>query len=466
MSLNCAEIDLILDELELSGNFIQEIVQPSYDSLALFVYGKQGARTILISLAQNSCRLNETKKKIPKTNKPLRFMEFLRSRIKGCKILSAKQLELNRIILFELENSENKFKLFVKLWNNAANIIVTDKDNLILECFYRRPNKNEIAGETFVLPPKRSSDKTFEPREIPGDDSFNLKIDAWYSEHQGQVSRESLLEQAEKKFNGQIMRLTNALEHLLQKQNDFSNAEKIKHQADLIMANLHAISKGEKKLICIDFETNSEIQIELDTTKTPVQNANVFYDKYHKAISGIEELSFDIEKTKKEIDKLKSEFEKLKNIQNPLIIEKYLREETKPKQQIKKKYPGITFKKDDWIILLGRTASENDELLRHCVKGQDLWLHVRDWSGSYVFIKARAKKTIPLEILLDAANLAVYNSKARRAEKADVYYTHVKYLRRAKNGPKGLVITTMEKNLCIKLDETKIKNLEECKQII
>lgn len=465
MSLNCAEINLILNELELQENFIQEIVQPSYDSLALFVYGKQGARTVLISLAQNSCRLNETKKKIPKTNKPLRFMEFLRSRVRGCKIISTKQLDLNRIILFELKNSENKFKLYIKLWNNAANIIVTDYDNLILECFYRRPNKDEIAGKVFVLPPIRSSEKVFLPREISGEASFNQKIDDWYSEHQGQVSRETLLEQAEKKFNGQIMRLTNALEHLLQKQKDFSNAEKIKHQADLIMANLHEISKGDKKLICQDFETNAEIQIELDTNKTPIQNANLFYEKYHKAISGIDELNFDIDKTKNEIEKIKSEYEKLKNIQNPLIIEKYLREETKPKQQIKKKYPGITFKKDDWIILLGRTASENDELLRHCVKGQDLWLHVRDWSGSYVFIKARAKKTIPLEILLDAANLAVFNSKARRAEKADVYYTHVKYLRRAKNGPKGLVFPTMEKNLCIKLDETRIKNLEQCKQV-
>jgi predicted ribosome quality control (RQC) complex YloA/Tae2 family protein len=81
-----------------------------------------------------------------------------------------------------------------------------------------------------------------------------------------------------------------------------------------------------------------------------------------------------------------------------------------------------------------------------------------------VFIKNRPGKTIPLEILLDAANLAVYYSKARNAGKTDLYYTHVKYLRRAKNGPKGLVLPTHEKNLCIELDKKRLARLDSLRQ--
>jgi predicted ribosome quality control (RQC) complex YloA/Tae2 family protein len=92
-----------------------------------------------------------------------------------------------------------------------------------------------------------------------------------------------------------------------------------------------------------------------------------------------------------------------------------------------------------------------------------MWLHTRDVSGGYVFIKQKTGKSFPLNILIDAGNLAVFYSKARNSGVADLFYTQVKYLRRAKNGPKGLVIPTQEKNLHIKLDEKIIKELEYCK---
>ncbi len=92
-----------------------------------------------------------------------------------------------------------------------------------------------------------------------------------------------------------------------------------------------------------------------------------------------------------------------------------------------------------------------------------MWFHVRDYSGGYVFVKNRPGKTVPLEIMLYAGNLAVYYSKARKNGSADLYYTQVKHLRRAKNGPKGLVLPSNEKNLFIKLDESKIRKLNENK---
>ena len=82
-----------------------------------------------------------------------------------------------------------------------------------------------------------------------------------------------------------------------------------------------------------------------------------------------------------------------------------------------------------------------------------------------MFIKNRAGKTVPLEIMLDAAYLAMYFSKARKNTVADFYCTQVKYLRRAKNAPKGTVLPSNEKNLTIKLDKDRIKILIDEKQI-
>ena len=125
--------------------------------------------------------------------------------------------------------------------------------------------------------------------------------------------------------------------------------------------------------------------------------------------------------------------------------------------------PGLAFKRGDWLIIVGRDAKENDELLRRHVKGNDLWLHARDFHGSYVFIKQRSGKSFPLSIMLDAGNLALFYSKGRNNGEGDLFYTHVKYLRRAKDAPKGLVIPTQEKNLHIKLDEERLRALENCR---
>ena len=157
MSLNCNEINLVLEELALEGAFIQDIVQPGYESIAFYVYGEQGAKTVLVSTSQKGCRINETRRKIVKNDKPLRFMEILKSRIKGSKIEKCRQLDFMRIILMELSHGEEKFRLYFRLWSGNPNIILCNQENLILDTMFRRPKKGEITGQTFILPESTGS---------------------------------------------------------------------------------------------------------------------------------------------------------------------------------------------------------------------------------------------------------------------------------------------------------------------
>ena len=132
MSLNCNEINLIIEELSLDGAFIQDIIQPGFDTLALYTYKEGSAKTVLICTAQNSVRINETRRKITKNSKPLRFMEFLRSRIKGCRINRFYQIGLERVLKMELShNQDEQFNLYIRLWNNAANVILCDENDLV-----------------------------------------------------------------------------------------------------------------------------------------------------------------------------------------------------------------------------------------------------------------------------------------------------------------------------------------------
>ena len=555
MSLNCNEINLILNELNLEGAFIQDIIQPGFDTLALYTYKEGTAKTVLVCTAQNSVRINETRRKITKNDKPLRFMEFLRAHIKGCRINSVTQLGFERVIKLELsrlveENPkgaakgtvhislikkpvlskeeleaqgepveiEENYILYIKLWNNAANVILCDSDNMILEPMFRRPERGEVKDQKFEVEIREQSEDEvlakFPIREwpqckaggvngaaqvknqseysnsepapevlqgktsIPQSSistpvriiceqqstmtfpSFNSYIDWWYSEHSDTLSRESLLEKAEKWYNSTRSKKEAALQNLEAKQESFKNAGQLKHQGDLILSFGYMIDGSSNFLECEDYESGKTVRLLIDPKKSAQENAAEYYKKYKKAVSGTEELAHDIQIAKKQIEKLDSLYEEIKNEKNPVKIEQLLRRDTTPKQQQKKTHPGLDYTVNGWYILVGRDANENDELLRHHVRGDDLWLHVRDFPGGYVFIKARKGKTVPLDILLDAANLAVYYSKARNAGKTDLYYTHVKYLRRAKNGPKGLVLPTQEKNLCITPDKARLTRLD------
>lgn len=491
MSLNCNEINLILQELDLTGSFIQDIIQPGFDTLALYTYKEGNAKTVLICTAQNSVRLNETRRKIPKNEKPLRFMEFLRSHIKGCRINSCAQIGLERVIKMELSHSDTeRFVMYIRLWNNAANVILCDENDLVLDTMFRRPERYEVKLETFIPPavdesklaeaqtrfpvrewPQSGALRGETPLEGVAEDgaagcsegktftSFNAFIDYWYSEHASTLSREALLEKAEKWYNVNRSKKVSALENLEAKKESFKNAEQLKHQGDLILSFGYQMD-GSKYLECEDYETGEKVRLLVDPKKSAQENAADYYKQYKKAVSGAEELAHDIEIARKAVAKIDQLYEEIKNEQNPVKIEQLLRRDSTPKQQQKKTHPGLDYTVNGWYILVGRDANENDELLRHHVRGEDLWLHVRDFPGGYVFIKARKGKTVPLGILLDAANLAVYYSKARNAGKTDLYYTHVKYLRRAKNGPKGLVLPTQEKNLCISPDKERLSRLD------
>lgn len=478
MSLNCNEINIILQELDLTGSFIQDIIQPGFDSLALYTYKEGQAKTVLICTAQNSVRINETRRKITKNDKPLRFMEFLRSRIKGCRINSCEQIGLERVIKMVLSHSENEiFNLYIRLWNNAANVILCDQNDLVLDTMFRRPERYEVKDEVFIAPapiPEKYEEAItrfpirdykailaeIEDNKLPEEPSFNQFIDYWYSEHSSTLSRQALLEKAEKWYNSSRSKKEAALKNLEDKVASFQNAQQLKHQGDLILSFAYMIKDGAKYLECQDYETGQNVKLLIDPKKSAQENASEYYKQYKKAQTGSQELEHDIEIAKKGLKKLDDLYQEILNETNPVKIEQLLRRDSKPKQQQKKNRPGLDYTVNGWLILVGRDANENDELLRHHVRGEDLWLHVRDFPGGYVFVKAQKGKTVPLDILLDAANLAVYYSKARNAGKTDLYYTHVKHLRRAKNGPKGLVLPSQEKNLCIQPDKERLARLD------
>lgn len=240
-------------------------------------------------------------------------------------------------------------------------------------------------------------------------------------------------------------------------------ANSFKHIGDLIINNIYVIHKGSSKAIVFDYEINKDVTIKLDPLKSPQENANDYYTQYKKAVSGAKKISEDIENLKKEIEGIRTELSTLCKEPNSIAMLRLL-EKAKQKdsqEKVCKARVGLKFIVDGWIILVGRSNKENDNLLRNSARGNDIWLHTRDCPGGFVFIKTQgANKSVPQKVLITAGNLAVFYSKARKQGEADLYKTEAKNLRRAKNAKLGTVLPYHEKNIFIKLDHKIIESLK------
>ena len=419
MSLNCAEIDKILEELDLEGSYIQKVVQSSYSVMVLYLY-KTRPMSLVICLEPGACRLHETTRKIPKFDKPLRFMELLRSRLRGAKITEAVQLNNDRIVRLSLETSSGMLYLYIRLWSGAANMLLVD-NGIIVDAFYRRPSRHEVSGEpwqplpgeseatttqTFGNEPSAAAGseskavaesvsttvspiaadkpvKTYTVRSYDASKTFNEAIDEWYARQAPVLSLEALRAEAERFYGLKIEKISRALEKLEAKKHSFLQADTLKHQGDLLLANLYRIPQGASSVELEDYAADNRIiRIALDPRKTAQENAAGYYERYKKAVSGLEALTDDIEASKRTLAALNEELVKLRVEENPYLIEKVLHKRKIPVQRKQaaqeKERPGLTFYHDGWILYVGRTAAENDELLRHHVRGKDMWLHVRD----------------------------------------------------------------------------------------
>ena len=466
MSLNWQEIDLILDELSLENSHIQKIKQPSFDSLIFQIYRPGERFSLNICLGQGRTRIHKTTRHLKTPDKLQRFAQFLRSRINGGKIIEVRHINKDRIILLTVLRGGEETLLWIRLWGGAANVITTERDGKILDAFYRRPKRGEVSGGSYFVEefvqgdPSSGPDPAYTIREIGGDNSFNDKIDAWYAAIEDDSLRTSLLGKAAQAFERKRGRIETALNKLKAQHETYEEGNSHKEAGGLIMSNLYKIQTGDEWVTVENYyRDNEETTIKMDPTISPEKNAEKYFEKYRKAKKGRAVLLEETENQKSQLAYAEDEYKQA--IEGSIVeLENYVSHNWKQKQTKEKdKSPGLKFRSGDFTILVGRTARENDELLRRWVRGNDYWLHARDYPGGYIFIKNISGKSVPLDTLIDAGNLALFYSKGKKGGKGDLYYTRVKYLRRAKDGPTGLVLPTQEKNLSINLDSRRLDRL-------
>ena len=491
-SLNWKEIDLLLQELSLAGSLIQEIHQPRHDRLVLHLFRSGEQSTLLVSVSTRFPRMHVLTEKLANPGTPLRFASFLRAHIRGGRIETAEQLRSEsdpsqgeRIVRIGIRRGDEKMVLWIRLWGAAANILLTQEDGTILDAFYRRPKRGEISGAAFdprsgggpklreaggvtqrvpPRPPRAVAARAdYSVRELPGPGSFNERLELFFRDLEGRDDREKAAARAEAELEMSENKLLASLEKLRARLSDYGNLQRFRELGDLLTSSLHLVRKGERWIRVEDYyHDNAEVEIELRPDLSPAQNAESYYERHRKARLGRSKVEKEIAALLETLSRIKAQREALAANPDPLALARTAQKAARARKPLREaNVPGLVFFSPPYRILVGRTAAENDELLRSRVRGNDWWFHARDWPGAYVFVKAQPGKSLPLETMLDAASLAVHFSKGKSSGQGDVYYTQVKYLRRAKGARKGTVLPTQEKNLHVKLDPARIERLKE-----
>ncbi len=470
-------IKLIVDEIAplLTGRSPGKIFELSPTSLAIDFGTREGY--LLISVDPAVPRLHLIKRRVrelERQSRPLtQFGLALKKQLEQTKIASIEKDPGDRIVRFKLAGQtdlgEPKTRtVVVQLTGRSANVLLLDEQSQIIQLL-RSSSASPQVGEPYQ-PSNSSAARTgrkqtdllsairsgkFPSASEAADHYFTTLFVA-----RDLAARIAAARSALRRRTSQQEKLFNQLQNDL-RQHD--NPEQHKRIGDLLLANLSTARRIGDRVLLIDYfaEGTPAIEIEVDETTTLQQEAARRFALYAKSKRAIEQINLRLHTVRSRLRELEAKtqaFEEKIAAGDTSVLDPQTSGAAKAATQKKderERIPGTRryLSSDDYEILVGRTAQDNDHLTFKVAKPNDLWLHAADYGGSHVVVRNSTRKDIPHRTLIEAAQLAAYFSQAKKSPKVDVHYTQRKFVAKIKGGKPGLVRLQRYKNITVQPNE-------------
>ncbi len=239
--------------------------------------------------------------------------------------------------------------------------------------------------------------------------------------------------------------------------------------ADSLVANPHVVKRGASIAMIENIYTMQVEEVGLDPAKSVFENAKDLYNRARKGKRGLKIIEEHISLSKKEeqdIIGIKNEaetivssaedgFEALSEsvgalrtrLQNIGILPRIAHREAggRPEEE-NVPYRHLTI--DGWNVFIGKNDAQNDEISTRFAKPWDIWMHVAAHAGSHVVVRREKNaEWPPKDILVKAAQFAVWFSKAKHTSYAEVNVTEARFVRKRRHAPPGEVIAERCKTL-------------------
>lgn len=197
----------------------------------------------------------------------------------------------------------------------------------------------------------------------------------------------------------------------------------------------------------------ASIDIPLDPALGPVENAQRYFRRYAKAraaahavparIAALESTILALREAAVQIDTAGSA-DDLYEVHADLVARRLLRRPPRTRPAARSG-PRRFETPSGGVILVGRSARENDHVTFHAAGPEDLWLHARAVPGAHIILKTPGPAGEA--DVRTAAEIAAYYSEARHTAAAAVDCVPRKRVRKARGAPPGAVIYEGERTL-------------------
>ena len=304
------------------------------------------------------------------------------------------------------------------------------------------------------------------PENQPHFESLSSLLDFYY---QDKAERDRVAQQANELIKRVASELEKNRKKLIKQEQELADtetAELVRQKGELLTTYLHQVPNDQPSVRLDNYYTGQELEIELDVTLTPSQNAQRYFKKYQKLKVAVKHLTNLIEETKATIVYLESvdtmlgqaSLAEIDEIREELIETGYLKRRHREKIHKRQKPERYLATDGKTIILVGKNNLQNDELTFKMAKKGELWFHAKDIPGSHVVITDNLDPSD--EVKTDAAELAAYFSKARHSNLVQVDMIEAKKLHKPTGGKPGFVTYRGQKTLRVTPTEEKIKTMK------
>lgn len=275
---------------------------------------------------------------------------------------------------------------------------------------------------------------------------------------------ERLLANEKEKNEKKIKKLEATLE-------DAKKAEQFQLYGELLTANIFMAQKGMKEISVVNYydENGASINIPLDPRKTPSENAQKYFTKYQKAKNSVNIVKEQIQLAQEEVAYFESLLQQveaaspkdIEEIREELIEGGYIRARQKKGNKNKQNLKPVLEKyhsTDGTEILVGKNNKQNDYLTNKVAARDEIWLHTKDIPGSHVVIRSKEPSE---DVILEAAQIAAYFSKARNSSSVPVDFTRVRHVKKPAGAKPGFVIYEQQQTVYVTPDEDVILKLKQ-----
>ncbi len=472
--MKLSDLQALYPELNnlLTDSHLQQLRQhgPALFSLGFYA-GSRYNLQLDLNRAHPSCLISD---KQPAAVPPDSLTMALRGQLENARLTELELLPDERILVWHFQ-SEQPRQLVTELSGRHANLFLLDQNNQILQSLYPdRSQRGLRRGSVYQPPaarplPDHLKTELSHLSQLPADGSRSAAYAQLRETQQAQNHRQQIIQQGLKSQQRRLLRAQKSLAQLQADLTKLDEANLWQRRGELLQGAYGKVSRGAAEVTVPDYYQPDSplIIIQLDPSLDLASNIQRCFDRSRKYERAAERALELIEAAEAQVQTEQTQLQDLSSLAknpsdlNPEQLQRFSSLIPAPVQQKPKSAEAKPYREflsgANQAIYVGRSAKENAQLTFKVARGNDLWLHIRDYPGSHVIVPLRKNEQVQPETLLDAATLAHHYSKADGP--AEVNYTRRKHVQRFKGGSPGQVQLSEFKTLLLRPEPERLERL-------